>query len=105
MPRSIRTDDRWRMRKLKPLWLRRTLTRTDPPQAPEITGKLSYTAPMCLIAEPLFTAEEAHSMNRKIVFDLVRDLVGRGFRQSEVEALDDAQIGRESCRERVCQYL
>ena len=29
-------------------------------------------------------------MNRKIVFDLVRDLVGRGFRQSEVDALDDA---------------
>lgn len=29
-------------------------------------------------------------MNRKIVFDLVRDLVGRGFRQSEVDALDNA---------------
>lgn len=35
-------------------------------------------------------------MNRKIVFDLVRDLVGRGFRRSEVEALDDA-LDRAEC--------
>lgn len=36
-------------------------------------------------------------MNRKIVFDLVRGLVGRGFHQSEVEALDsvlDAALDR-----------
>lgn len=35
-------------------------------------------------------------MNRKIVFDLVRDLVGRGYRRSEIEALDDALDRAES---------
>lgn len=41
-------------------------------------------------------------MNRRIVFDLVRSLVGRGFHQSEVEALDDALDQAEnSSRDRV----
>lgn len=34
-------------------------------------------------------------MNRKAVFDLVRRLIGRGFRQSEVEALDRALDGAD----------
>lgn len=35
-------------------------------------------------------------MHRKPIFDLVRSLLGRGFRQAEVEALDRA-IDRTSC--------
>lgn len=34
-------------------------------------------------------------MNRKAVFDLVRRLMGRSFRQSEVEALDRALNGAD----------
>lgn len=34
-------------------------------------------------------------MNRRAVFDLVRRLMGRGFRQSEVEALDRALDGAD----------
>lgn len=35
-------------------------------------------------------------MNRKIIFDTVRSMLGRGFRQSEVDALDDALEGGEA---------
>ena len=42
-------------------------------------------------------------MNRKSVFDIVRKLLGRGFRQSEVDALDEAldEAGRFSSQDRV----
>ena len=34
--------------------------------------------------------ERPVAMNRKSIFDAVRRILGRGFSQSEVEALDDA---------------
>ena len=44
------------------------------------------------------STKPSNSTARKPVFDLVRKLIGRGFRQSEVNALDAALDGQEGFR-------
>jgi lysozyme len=62
----------------------------DERQVPPRQKTLSYSAPTGLVAEPRFPFQPRLPMQRKVIFDAVRRMLGRGFARAEVRALDDA---------------
>src|SRR5690606_21151997 len=51
---------------------------------------LSYTPACSLFVPPRFPNWRGDAMQRKAIFDTVRQMLGRGFRHDEVAALDGA---------------